>query len=114
MSDKNAWDVFHWPEFQAIAKRLGIIMQENTVSVTISFAVGELVTVEQKFYSEGKGELVASGAAKYFRAVECDGQRVEFGAETLEELEKMIAGPSELVTDITGDSPIVRTEPKPA
>lgn len=41
--------VYHWPEFQAFAQRLGLMWNLRTIDVSIHIREGELVTIEHRY-----------------------------------------------------------------
>lgn len=44
-------DVWQWPEFIALANRMGIELRHKTVSATITIPAGGIVTFTQTFYA---------------------------------------------------------------
>lgn len=45
----NSMEVWKWPEYQALAKRLGIDGLRNSVAVTIELRVNEAVKINHEF-----------------------------------------------------------------
>ena len=45
----DGYSVWHWPEFQALVKRLGIDLEAPTLAVTIRVHHEEIVTVIHEF-----------------------------------------------------------------
>ena len=55
----NGRNVFEWPEYLALAKRLGIDLELPTKKVTICIAIDDRVTVHQEYL--GRDQNVANG-----------------------------------------------------
>lgn len=45
----DSYNVYHWPEFQAFAKRLGILWDLRTIDLTIKLIHRQRVVVEQTY-----------------------------------------------------------------
>ncbi len=45
----DGYEVYSWPEFQAFAKRLGLMWDLRTVNLTITINEGEAVSIKQEY-----------------------------------------------------------------
>jgi hypothetical protein len=57
----DGYDVYSWPEFQAFAKRLGVLWDLRTISIRILLDANERVEVEQ-VYAGSDAAMVPRGA----------------------------------------------------
>lgn len=51
----SGYEVYHWPEFQALAKKLGIFYDLRTVSMTITLPVEGNVEIVQSYLGTNNG-----------------------------------------------------------
>lgn len=45
----DGYEVFHWPEFRAFARRLGIVWDLHTREITFTLREGEAVVIKQDY-----------------------------------------------------------------
>lgn len=58
MGVSDGFDVWRWPEFQALALRLGIALELDTKAVTIRIAVGEQPHITQEYSPREPKEMI--------------------------------------------------------
>jgi hypothetical protein len=50
-----ALDVYHWPEFMALCKRLGVLWGASTEEITIHLPIRGIVKVDHKYQGVNRG-----------------------------------------------------------